>query len=148
MTPTGTPGVFTQSFTGDGHDTTFGGFTPTSQSTVDFSHPPNILISGGTFLETFVGGTLFGTSTGSGTASGTGTATFAADFVFTGGTGIFVGATGSAHITGTITVTSPTTEAISDAHYTGTLDAVPEPSTMTLFAAGLAVYGWRRLRQP
>src|ERR1700675_1230268 len=65
LTPTITPGVFVQNFTGDGDDTTFGSFTPQSLSTIDFSNPPAILISNGMFSETFLQGTLFGTSSGS-----------------------------------------------------------------------------------
>jgi hypothetical protein len=112
LTATGTPGVFIQSFTGDGDDTVFGSFTPSSLSTIDFSHPPDILISDGMLSEIFAHGTLFGTSSGSGTASGHGTATFTIDFVITGGTGDFAGDTGEATLTGTITQTSATTESI------------------------------------
>jgi hypothetical protein len=138
LTPTIAPGVFTNNFSGDGDDDTFGPFTPTSQSTVDFSNPPNIVITNGTFTEVFADGTLFGTSSGSGMASGMGTATFTADFVFTGGTGIFVGATGGATVTGTITQTSMTTEAIT-ASYTGLLTVVPEPGSLALFVPAVAV---------
>ena len=70
LTRTGTPGVFLQNFTGDGDDTVFGSFTPQSQSTIDFSHPRDIVVSDGMFLETFSDGTLFGTSSGSGTLAG------------------------------------------------------------------------------
>jgi hypothetical protein len=70
LTPTGTPGIFVQNFTGDGDDTVFGSFTPQSQSTIDFSHPRDIVVSDGMFLETFSDGTLFGTSSGSGTLAG------------------------------------------------------------------------------
>jgi hypothetical protein len=139
LTPTGTPGVFVQNFTGDGDDATFGSFTPQSLSTIDFSHPPDILISNGNLTETFTQGTLLGTTSGSGTASGHGTATFSIDVVFTGGTGLFAGATGEATITGTITSTSPTTESITGS-YAGSLStAVPEPSTLTLLAPVAAV---------
>jgi hypothetical protein len=68
LTPTGAPDVFTQNYTGDGNDTTFGSFTVQSTSTVDFSHPPNVVISDGMFTETFSAGILFGTSSGEGTA--------------------------------------------------------------------------------
>jgi len=150
LTPNGTPGVFVQNLTGDGDDTIYGSFTPTSQSTVDFSHPPNILISGGSFTETFAKGTLFGTSNGNGTASGLGTATFTLDFVFTGGTGQFAGDTGEATVTGTITRTSATTESITGT-YTGTLTAAtPLPAALPLFATGLGalgLLGWRRKRK-
>ena len=146
LTPTGMPGIYTQSFTGDGDDTMFGAFTPTSQSTIDFSKPPNILISDGMFTETFAKGALFGTSSGAGTGNGSGTATFTIDVVITGGNGIFAGYTGAATLMGTITQTSPTTESISNGSYTGALNT-PEPATMVLFAVGAAAllgYGLRR----
>ncbi len=146
LTPTGTPGVFIQNFSGDGDDTTFGAFTPLSQSTIDFSHPPNILISNGTLSETFTNGTLLGTSSGSGTASGLGTAAFTINFVITGGTGDFAKFTGEATLTGTITQTSPTTESLAGS-YTGAISAVPEPSTLCLLAIGLAGFGFRRRRK-
>jgi hypothetical protein len=69
LTATGTPGDFVQNFTGSGDDTPYGHFTAQSPSAVDFSNPPNIIISGGSFTETFTSGTLFGTSSGSGSAS-------------------------------------------------------------------------------
>lgn len=128
LTPTGTPGIFVQNFTGNGDDTIFGAVTPQSTSTVDFSSPPSITFSDGSFTETFALGTLLGTSSGSRTASGLGTATFTLNFVFTGGIGLFAGATGDATVTGTITSTSATTESITGS-YTGTLEVVtPLPS--------------------
>jgi hypothetical protein len=45
LTLTSTPGVYISNFTGDGDDTTYGSFTPTSQSTTDFSNPPHFTIS-------------------------------------------------------------------------------------------------------
>jgi hypothetical protein len=146
ITPTGTPGVFTQSFSGDGDDTTYGSFTPTSTSTVDFSNPPNIVITNGMISLAFSNGTLVGTSSGTGKGNGQGVATFTADFVITGGTGIFANDIGNVMVTGTITTTSPTTEAI-DASYTGSLTTVPEPSTVLLMAAGMAGVVWRRRNQ-
>jgi hypothetical protein len=62
--------------------------------------------------------------------------------VFTGGTGIFAGATGEAILHGTITQTSPTTETISLGNYTGTVNlvtVVPEPGTFALLAPAFAV---------
>ncbi|HLN33156.1 MAG TPA: hypothetical protein VK395_35830 [Gemmataceae bacterium] len=151
LTATGTPGVFIQNFTGDGNDTTFGAFTPQSQSAIDFSNPPHITISNGMLSEMFSQGTLFGTTSGSGTASGQGTAIFTIDFVITGGTRLFARDTGEATLTGTITATGPTTEAINGS-YTGSLtSSVPEPGNIALLvpavAAG-AVVVLRRRRVP
>jgi PEP-CTERM motif-containing protein len=143
LTPTGTPGVFIQNFSGDGDDTTYGSFTPQSQSTIDFSNPPNILILNGLLSETFTNGKLMGTSSGNGTASGLGTAIFTIDFVITGGTGEFQGFTGEATLTGTITQTSPTTESLTGS-YTGAIGVVPEPPTLFLLGIGLAGFGLSR----
>ena len=141
LTPTSTPGISIQNFTGDGDDTTYDSFTPTSQSTVDFSSPPNITISDGTFTETFSQGKLFGTSSGSGTADGNGTATFTLDFVFTGGTGLFAGATGDATATATITATGATTELITGSYIGSLTTATPLPAALPLFATGLGALG-------
>jgi hypothetical protein len=138
LTPTGTPGIFVQNFTGDGMDTTYGAFTPQSQSTINFSSPPDISVSNGTLSLIFAQGTLLGTTDGEGIASGLGTATVTLDFVITGGTGLFAGAKGDVTITATITQTSPTTESI-DGSYRGTLSLVPEPSTLALLAPSAAL---------
>ena len=144
LTPTGAPGVFTQNYTGDGNDTTFGSFTVQSTSTVDFSHPTNVVISDGMFTETFSAGILFGTTSGEGTASGVGTATFTADVVFTGGTGLFAGATGGATGLQMLMTTGPTTVSGSGT-YVGTLSLVPEPSSLALLApAAFFVFNRRR----
>lgn len=145
LTPTGMPGIFTQNFTGDGGDIRFGAFTITSQSTVDFTSPPNIVITNGMVSLAFTNGMLFGTSSGSGMGNGHGMATFTAELLITGGTGIFNGASGEATLTGTITQLSSTTEAIS-ATYLGRVSAVPEPSTLALIATGVLGFG-RRLRR-
>jgi hypothetical protein len=143
LTPTTTPGVFIQNFTGDGTDDTYGAFDVTSMSTVDFSNPPNIVFTNGMLSEEFDGGTLFGTGSGTGMANGHGMATFMIDFVITGGTGKFLGDHGSAMITGDITQTGPLTEAISNASYTGTL-VTPEPSSIGLLLLGASA-GFRFL---
>jgi hypothetical protein len=149
LTATSTPGIYVQNFSGNGDDTTYGSFTTGSMSTVDFSKPPNIIISDGLFTETFSQGTLFGTSSGNGSASGKGTATFTIDYVFTGGTRLFAGDTGEATLTGTITSTSPTTESITGS-YSGSLTATPVPAALPLFVGGLGMIGLlgqRRIRK-
>jgi hypothetical protein len=131
LTPAAPAGAFVQSFKGNGDDTILGAFTSISQSLIDFSKSPAIVISSGAFFEVFSGGTLFGTSSGSGTANGNGTARVTIDFVFTGGTGLFAGATGEATLTGTITSTSSATESITGS-YVGTLSVGPEPTTLAV----------------
>jgi len=139
LTPTGTPGVYIQNFSGDGDDNTYGSFTPSSTSTIDFSNPPNITVTDVMFSAVFSQGSLFGTGSGSGTGNGHGKATFTADIVFTGGTGLFFDAKGSMTLTGTLTQTGPTTIVISDGSYVGSF-SVPEPGTLGMLAPAL-VFG-------
>jgi hypothetical protein len=138
LTPTGSPGIFTSSFTGDGDDVTYGPFTPSATSTIDLSDLPNIAPAGTMFLLTFSDGTLFGPASGHGNGNGQGMGTFTADLVITGGTGIFAGARGEATLMGTITRTSTTTVSVSDGSYVGTF-TIPEPSTFTLLAPAVSV---------
>jgi hypothetical protein len=148
FTPTGTPGVLIQNFTGGGTDTTYGPFTFLSLSTVDFTNPPSIVISNGSFTETFAIGSLFGTSSGTGTANGNGTASLLLNLVVTGGTFAFERFTGNATITGMITLTSPTTGATGGT-YAGTLrdTDIPEPSTLAIVGAGIMGLGALRRRR-
>jgi hypothetical protein len=145
LAPTGTPGIFVQKYTGTGNDTTFGAFTVESTSTADFSHPPDIVVSNGSFTETFTEGELFGTSSGDGTASGTGTATATIDIVFTGGTGLFAGAAGEATSLQTLMSTGPTTTS-GTGTYSGSLAIVVEPSSLALLAPAVFVLCRRRRR--
>jgi hypothetical protein len=138
LTPTGTPGIYLQSFTGDGDDDTYGSFTPSSTSMIDFTNPPKISVTDIMFSLDFSQGSLFGTGTGGGTGNGHGMGTFSADIVFTGGTGIFFDAMGSVTIMGTLTQTSPTTLDISDGSYIGSF-SVPEPNTLVMAAPALAI---------
>jgi hypothetical protein len=143
LTPTSTPGVFTQAYTGNGTDATFGAFTVQSNSIIDFSHPPALLVEDGTFTQTFAEGMLFGTSSGSGTTSGMGTGTATVEVTFTGGTGLFTDATGEVTALQTIMSTGPTT-ASGSATYTGTLVLVPEPGSLALLATAVVVLYRRR----
>jgi len=138
LTPTGSPGIYIQNFTGDGVDATFGSSNLSSMSTIDFSHPPNIVITDSMFSETFANGTLFGTSSGNGTGNGNGNGggTFTVNLVITGGTGYFAGDTGEVTLMGTLTRTGPTTLAVSNGSYTGSLTTA-EPSAAILMGTAL-----------
>ena len=144
ITPTGTPGIYAESFTGSGTDSIYGAFTATATSTVDFSHPPSVTISNSMLSEVFMNGTLGGSSSGSGTGNGSGAATFTGDFMVDDGTGVFAGYTGDVSLSGTITLTGPTTASVSGT-FAGTL-ATPEPATMALAIVGLALLSRRRAR--
>ncbi len=146
LTATNSAGVYTQNFSGDGEDQTYGSFTPTGTATIDFSNPPNIIVSDGTFLETFSQGTLFGTDAGTGTASGQGSATLSLIYMITGGTGIFAGATGEAVASIVVTAAGVTTESESGT-YAGNLSSTPEPGSLVLLtSATVLAFCLRRRR--
>jgi len=65
-------------------------------------------------------------------------------FTFTGGTGLFAGATGQAPYAGTVTFTGPSS-AISAVSFAGTVSQVPEePTSIVLLISGLVVTAARR----
>jgi len=148
-TPTGTPGVYMQSFTGDGSDHTYGNFSAVAMSTVTFNPPnPNITFSNGTFTIAFGGmgeapggpldgsGSLMGTSSGTGTVTGPGMATFTINFVVTGGTGQFAGYTGGLSLSGTLTG-NPSSVSIGNGSYSGSIASTPEPNAALLMGTAL-----------
>lgn len=128
------PNIFSATSTGTGVDTTSGAFTFSAAATSTLTDPTDFLVSNGTFMETFAGGTLTGTFTGSGTVNPiTLATTFTDNLVFGSGTGIFAGDTGQATLSGTgvFALSGPSTSS-----YTGTI-TTPEPSTLVLLSAGL-----------
>ena len=140
LTQTVTTGIYIQNFTGDGADDTYGAFDAASQGMIDFTNPPHIVITDTMWSQTFSDGVLFGNGSGTGTGNGHGMATFMIDLTITGGTGTFEGLHGDVIVTGTITQTSPLSDAV-DATYTGNL-VTPEPSSLSLLLLG-AGFGYR-----
>jgi len=149
LTPTATPGIFTQSFSGDGVDKTYGSFTASSTSTVDFRAFPIFFITNGMNSLDFANGSLHGTGSGLGLVIGPGLGGFFTHITIAGGTGIFRDASGLvdvfglADVSGTITTTGPITAAVTGFDV-GSWVPVPEPSTVLLVAAGLAGVVWLR----
>jgi hypothetical protein len=128
------PNTYSGTSTGTGFDTTFGAFTFSSAWTSTLTDPTDFVVSKGTFLDTYAGGTVSGTFTGSGTVNTITDATaFTENLVFTSGTGIFAGDTGHATLTGTGTfaLSGPSTSS-----YAGTI-TTPEPSTLVLLSTSL-----------
>jgi hypothetical protein len=123
-----------QEVNSEGVDTQFGAFTGHATADRDLSDPSHQVISNGFFTEIFHGGTLFGALTGTAALTGPNTGTFENLLVFTGGTGLFQNASGSARVTGTFLRTGATTFT-TQSSYVGTLGLVPEPGALLLFSS-------------
>jgi hypothetical protein len=148
LTPTGVPGIYLATITGEGTDAVLGAFTLDGTTHINFSDPPTITLSDGRFSLIFDDGTLFGSGSGNGNATGKGTATAVSTLTITGGTGIFApgnisGGIGEVVLDETITTTGPLTESIT-ATYTGSLTVTPEPASLALLASGAAMVFRRR----
>ena len=115
---------------------------------------PRGTFSGGEFLYEFeLGDTLLGTYSGALTPTGTPLLLAnAVDFIVTGGTGRFFGASGTFTGTGTLDLSLP--RSVSRLELSGTLDLqqVPEPAGLGLLAGGAAMLVMslrrRRTRRP
>ena len=131
--------VGTQTVSGTGNLAPLGSYTFTASDDVTFFGPTFLsnTLTNGIFTDTFGGGTLFGTYTGHGISNGSNT-TETLNYVFTGGTGVLLGYTGSSH--GTANIINGT-GAIS---YTGmgSLTTTPIPSTWLMLLSGLVGLGF------
>ena len=131
--------VGTQTVSGTGNLAPFGSYTFTASNDATFFHPTFVsnTLTNGIFTDTFGGGTLFGTYTGHGISNGSNT-TETLNYVFTGGTGVFLGDTGSSH--GTAIIINGT-GAISYSGM-GSLTTTPIPSTWLMLLSGLVGLGF------
>jgi hypothetical protein len=133
--------VGTESTSGSGNLSPLGPYTVTTSGDVTTYGPSFTSFTVTGFVtDTFSGGTLFGTFTDSGTVSG-GVSTGTLDLIITGGTGAYLGYTGTETETATV---------LADGTFTGTgtgsltftsLSTTPLPAALPLFATGLGTLG-------
>ena len=131
--------VGTAALSGSGTGT-FGSFTFTANSDLTIFGPPpsftSVSITNGTVTVTYSDGTLFGTSSGTGTTNGT-TATDTINVIYTGGTGVFAGDTGTATELETVDIDANTFTST----VTGTLTTTPLPTTWLMLLSGFVGLG-------
>lgn len=130
--------VGTAELSGSGSGT-FGSYTFTASSDLTIFGPSftNVSITNGTVTVTYSDGTLLGTTSGTGITNGT-IATDTINVIYTGGTGVFAGDTGTATILETVYVDSNTfTDSIS-----GALTTTPLPSTWLMLLSGFVGLGF------
>ncbi len=114
-----------------------GSFTPTQSQCVNVA-TGNIFDGRFTF-DFGAGNTFFGNYVGTIAPPVGGVNPFEETFTLTGGTGLFSGASGTLIATGTVTFNAGGPDAI--AHFNGTINTVPEPTTLFLLCTGLAGVG-------
>ena len=140
--------VGTESTSGSGNLSPLGPYTVTTSGDVTVHGPSFTSFTVTGFVtDTFVGGTLFGTFTDSGTVSG-GVSTGTLELVITGGTGAYLGYTGTE--TETATVQSNGTFAGTGSGSLTTPAETPLPGSLPLFVSGLSALsltGWRRKKK-